>query len=86
MSLLITLQYFYMNMKEKRHWEFYKENPNDKIYWVDNTDIIGEHLFSFDKKKIYNLFIDYPHNLTEDELSIFNKENPYWDDFFKDRQ
>ena len=38
---------------------------------------------SFDKKKIYNLFADYPHNLTAEEKEIFDKENPYWCDFFK---
>ena len=39
--------------------------------------------FDFDKVKIYNLFADYPHNLTPEEKEIFDKENPYWCDFFK---
>ncbi len=65
---------------------FYKENPNDKVFWVDNPDSIGEFLFSFDKKKIYNLFADYPHNLSKGEKCIFDKENPYWVSFFRDRQ
>ena len=34
---------------------FYKENDADQIWWVDNMDRVGLHLFSFDKKKIYNL-------------------------------
>ena len=67
-------------------YEFYKENEKNLIYWVDNPRIIGEHLFSFDKKKIYNLFSDYPWNLTAAEKEIFDRENPYWADFFKDRQ
>lgn len=67
-------------------YEFYKKNENDTIWWVEKTDTIGEHLFSFDKKKIYNLFRDYPHELTNEEKEIFDKENPYWVDFFKDRQ
>ncbi len=66
-------------------YNFYKENKNDKIWWVDNRDTIGEHLFSFDKKKIYNLFSDYPYKLTPEEIKIFNAENPFWADFFKDR-
>lgn len=66
--------------------DFYKENEEDRIYWVSNLDTVGEHLFSFDKKKIYNLFADYPHNLTKEEKEIFDKENPYWANFFKDRQ
>lgn len=37
------------------------------------------------KIKIYNLFKDYPYNLTSEEKEIFDKENPYWADFFKDR-
>lgn len=66
---------------------FYKENDTDKIWWIDNVNTKkGEFLFSFDKKKIYNLFEDYPHNLTAEEKEIFDKENPYWKDFFKDRQ
>ena len=64
---------------------FYKNNDTDQIWWVDNPEKIGEHLFTFDKKKIYNLFEDYPYNLTKEQKEIFDKENPYWTDFFKDR-
>lgn len=66
---------------------FYKEHPNDKIWWLNNADeTTGEFVFSFDRKKLYNLFRDYPHNMTEKEIEIFNKENPYWAEFFKDRK
>lgn len=64
---------------------FYKDNDKDAVYWVMNNESIGEYLFSFDREKIYNLFADYPHNLTAEELALFNKENPYWQEFFKDR-
>lgn len=64
---------------------FYKEKPTNKIWWVSNPETIGEWLFSFDKKKIYNMFADYPHNLTTEEKEIFDKENPYWAEFFSDR-
>ena len=47
--------------------------------------IVGKHLFTFDKKKIYNLFKDYPQSLTKEEKEIFDKENPYWKAFFEDR-
>lgn len=83
----------------RKAWEevlsdFYKNNPDDVIWWVDDGEIIdgawvsfaGEFLFSFDKKKIYNLFRDYPEKLTPKEKAIFDRENPYWADFFKDRR
>lgn len=55
----------------------YKENKNDKIYWIDNSMYVtGEMLFTFDKKKIYNFFEDFPQNLTDEEVEIFKKENP----------
>lgn len=65
--------------------DFYKKNKNDKIWWVNNLDATGEFLFSFDKKKIFNLFRDYPDKLTEEQREIFDKENPYWKEFFEDR-
>lgn len=65
--------------------EFYKKNETDKIYWLTKDETIGEHLFTFDQKKIYNLFKDYPHELTKEEKEIFDKENPYWKEYFKDR-
>lgn len=66
--------------------DFYKNKPSDVIYWVDNVEGKGERLFSFDRRKIYNLFADYPQNLTPKERAIFDKENPFWADFFKDRK
>ena len=65
---------------------FYKNNEDDLIYWVDNPDEAGTWEFTFDKKKIYNMFRDYPHELTKEEVEIFDKENPYWAEFFKDRK
>jgi len=70
----------------KQILNFYKNEPTDTIFWVDNPETKGEFLFTFDKKKIYNLFADYPHNLTQQEKAIFDKENPYWVEFFKDRK
>ena len=39
--------------------DFYKNNEESKIWWIDNIDLRGELLFSFDR------------------------ENPFWRDFFK---
>ena len=66
--------------------EFYKGKPTDKIWWVDTSEYVGLFLFSFDKKKVFNLFQDYPHELTPEQKEIFDQENPYWKEFFKDRQ
>ena len=71
---------------ESDNEEFYKENPTDLIWWVDNPDVLGVWEFSFDKKTVYNLFADYPHNLTPEQKAMFDRENPYWVNFFKDRQ
>ncbi|MFT4445572.1 hypothetical protein [Parvimonas sp. G1967] len=65
--------------------DFYKENEKSRVWWIDNLGVLGEHLFSFDKKKIYNIFLDYPHNLTEEEKKIFDEDEPYWREFFKNR-
>jgi hypothetical protein len=48
--------------------------------------VVGEWLFTFDKTNIFNMFQDYPHKLTKKQREIFDKENPYWADFFKDRK
>lgn len=68
-------------------YNFYKKEDADKIWWVDNgMDVKGELLFSFDRQKVYNLFRDYPWKLSAEEKAVFDKENPYWADFFKDRK
>lgn len=66
--------------------DFYKQNPNDTIWWRDDIDRVGVFLFSFDKKTTFNLFEDYPWKLTEQQRIIFDRENPYWKNFFKDRR
>lgn len=65
--------------------EFYKKNKGDSIYWVKGDGKIGMHLFSFDKEVVFNLFADYPWKLTKDQKEIFDKENPFWANFFKGR-
>lgn len=71
-------------MKNNDLW--YKNEKKDKIWWKETSDTIGEFIFSFDKKKEYNLFADYPHNMSPKEVEIFDNENSYWADFFKDRK
>ena len=43
------------------------------------------HLFSFDKKQVFNLFADYPHKLTAKQREVFDKENPEWRDLLAGR-
>ena len=62
-----------------------EDHPNNTVWEVTHVGYVGELLFSFDKKKIYNLWQDYPNSFTPEEKEIFDKEYPYWADFFKDR-
>ena len=72
--------------KETSKFEFYKENEDDKIWWVDYFDQTGLHAVSFDKKTILFLFEDYPHNFSKEQKALFDKENPYWVNFFRKRK
>jgi hypothetical protein len=66
--------------------DFYKNEPDDLIYWKETPNVHGEWLFSFDRQTVFNLFEDYPWKLTPQQKEIFDRENPYWREFFKDRQ
>lgn len=65
--------------------EFYKKHRGDKIWHVHFIKQVGMHAVSFDKKRILSLFGDYPLKFTPEEKELFDKENPYWADFFEDR-
>lgn len=67
-------------------YSFCKNNKESQVWWVDNFDSYGEFIFSFDKKKVYYLFGDYPDALTKEEKEIFDKSEPYWANFFKGRK
>ncbi len=63
--------------------DFYKDDDS-LIWWIDELVIIdgryervlSRFLFSFDKVKIYDYHKDYPHNMTAEEVEIFDKEYP----------
>ena len=63
---------------------FYRKKRSDTIWWLKENG--GEHRFSFDKETVFNLMTDYPDKLTPEQKEVFDKENPYWADFFKDRK
>lgn len=56
-----------------------------KFRWIYEPREIGEMLFTFDGKQIFNLFQDYPDNLTMEQKEMFDAANPFWVDFFKSR-
>lgn len=75
---------------------FKKRNKKDQIYWVthyvsytsgfDDGDLmLGELLISFDHHNILSLWSDYPWKFTPEQKALFDKENPYWADFFERR-
>ena len=72
-------------VRNGRRYGFYKEKPSDKIWQVYPFGMLGELLISFDGEAILNLWTDYPHNFTQEQKELFDKENPYWADFFRNR-
>ena len=64
---------------------FFKLNDGDRVWWTVSGDRLGGQKFSFDKKKVYDLFKDYPEKLSVEEWLVFNAENEYWYNGFKDR-
>ena len=64
-------------MASNRPYDFYKRKPTDAVWWVDTAiwEEDGLMLFSFDRKKVYNLYQDYP-KLPPDLKAIFDKDNP----------
>ena len=57
-------------------YEFYKQYEDSTIWYVEEPGTRGKILFSFDKKKIFSFFKDYPQALTEEQKKVFDKENP----------
>ena len=60
------------------------DNNELKFSWLPKSDKVGERLFTFDGKHIFNLFRDYPHALTPEQKRVFDEANQFWADFFKD--
>lgn len=57
----------------------------DAAHYVDGHAVIGEMLVTFDRVTFLNLFSDYPHKFTAEQIEIIRQERPFWYDFFKDR-
>jgi hypothetical protein len=69
------------------YWE--KDRQDKKIWWRFSKDPIvppdDKFVFSFDRVQEFDLFQDYPYKLTKEQKEIFDKEEPFWADFFKNR-
>ncbi len=66
----------------EHYGQWRKNEKNDTIWWWDDLEhIIGPMIFSFDKERPLNIWTDYG-NLKPEEKAIFDKENPFWADFF----
>ena len=72
-------------MEVRSEVEYKKESPGDSVWWVHRSGVVGTMAFTFDKRRIYNLFRDYPDKLSVEEWMAFNRENPYWEHFFRGR-
>lgn len=56
--------------------DFMKKSESDLISWVVPT-AYGDQRFTFDRKKIYDFWKDYPEKLSENERLIFRREFPF---------
>ncbi len=56
-----------------------------RVWWEDTKEV-GPLIVSFDRKKRYNLWLDYPGNFTEEEKKIFDSEEKYWANFFRGKR
>lgn len=65
--------------------EWKKKNSKDKIWWWYDNEQLGILRFSFDKKKLFNYWSDYPEKLTIEQKKIFDEENTFWVNFRKNK-
>lgn len=77
----------YVTDTDTDKYVFFKRNKGDKVWWVDELTeeglpYIGRLMVSFDNRKIFNVWADYPKEFSKEEKELFDKENPYWKEFF----
>lgn len=69
--------------------DYYDDKTTDKensgVEWTSTPYSIGEHTFRVNGGKEHNLFADFPHNLTPEEVAVFRREESYWADYFAGR-
>lgn len=66
-------------------------DPDAHIWEVTELDeyghqtLTGNFFFTFDKKKVFNAFRDYPDNLTYSQKQIFDENFPDWAELLASR-
>ncbi len=58
---------------------------NNGFTWIYNKGVKGVMSFTFDGEHVFNLFRDYPYELSPEQKKEFDSVNPFWAEFFKDR-
>lgn len=61
-------------------------NNSLQFTWIETPDTVGEMLFTFDGKQVFNLFRDYPYALTPEQKQAFDQANPFWANYFRNRK
>ena len=64
------------NFYKDGYEDWHKQDEKDLIWYTGKIDSVGEILFTFDKKTVFNFWQDYPEKLTPEQIRIFKKENP----------
>lgn len=62
--------------------------PVWRVVQVDedgHQTLTGNFFFTFDKKKVFNAFRDYPDNLTYSQKQIFDENFPDWAELLASR-
>lgn len=68
-------------MKQTEKWA--KQNSSDVIWWKQEPIEERGVIFSFDQVKEYNMLRDYPGKLTFMQKETFDRENPFWQNYFE---
>lgn len=73
-------------IKVKCRLEYDWDDDFNEDIWEVYTYAKGSYYFTFDKKRVFNMWADYPYKLTKKQIKIFDKAtNGFWHKFFRNR-